>query len=259
MDIVGNAYAAVVALDPADGSVKWRFVAPNTAPIDVGPKVGPDGNIYGIHVRRSQQRSRLFRARPAGQPYLVQPGQPDYRRAYIHHEVRDHFRRRSPPRRNVVSPKRLHGVCTRSRSARAAQLWTYWDLQNTGATFPTMDPFNRVITAWPQTGLRAITADGVEDWIRVHPDQVNIERPAVDWLGNSYTGNASGVRLWSLDPAGNTRWIRPSEFPNGLDELGITPDDQIIVAGGSGGFGARASGAGATAPPMAPYSGRSNS
>jgi len=94
------------------------------------------------------------------------------------------------------------------------------------------------ITAWPQTGLRAITADGVEDWIRIHPDQVNIQRPA-DSLGNSYTGNASGVRLWSLDPAGNTRWIRPSEFPNGLDELGITHDDQIIVAGGSAGLGAR--------------------
>ena len=238
MDIVGNAYAAVVALDPADGSVKWRFVAPNTAPIDVGPNVGPDGNIYGVQSVAPNNGLGSFALDPQGNLIWSNPGNPTIGAltSITKSEI-------------TFGVDRLHAGTWFLRSGypvlytfslAGSQLWTSWDLQNTGATFPTMDPFNRVITAWPQTGLRAITADGVEDWIRIHPDQVNIERPAVDSLGNSYTGSASGVRLWSLDPAGNTRWIRPPEFPNGLDELGITPDDQIIVAGGGGGFGARA-------------------
>jgi len=76
MDIVGNAYAAVVALDPADGSVKWRFVAPNTAPIDVGPNVGPDGNIYGVQSVAPNNGLGSFALDPQGNLIWSNPGNP---------------------------------------------------------------------------------------------------------------------------------------------------------------------------------------
>jgi outer membrane protein assembly factor BamB len=234
MDVVGDAYAAVVALDPDDGSVLWRFVAPNTGPIDVGPNVGPDGRIYGVQTVVPNAGLGAFALEPEdGQLAWSEAGDPpfDGLSSLTNSEI-------------VFGADRLYAGAWFLRSGSPViyafaldgeQVWTSWELQHTATAFPVVDPFDRVITRWGQTGLRALTPDGEEAWVRIHPDQVNVERPAVDSVGNSYTGNASSVRLWSVDPDGETRWIRPSEFPDGLDELGVTPDDRLLVAGGSAG------------------------
>jgi hypothetical protein len=235
MDIVDDAYAAVVALNPEDGSVKWRFIAPNTDNIDAGPSVGPDGKVYGIQEVGEGEGLGAFALDPNGNLVWSNPGDPvlDYIFSYTtNSEIK-------------FGADRLHvGVDLVGSNALAlwtfslagAPLWTSHEIEQPLVTFPVMDPFNRVITIWGLIGLHSLTPDGQEDWFAVHPDGVVVQRPAVDSLGNSYTGNATSVRLWSLDADGGTRWVLPSDFPNGVFRLGVTPDDRVIVADGTGGI-----------------------
>ena len=228
----------VVALSP-DGTILWEFNGPNTqfgAPMACGPNVGLDGNIYAVQDTSTDPVEGLgaFSLDPAGKLRWSNLGSP----MLIDYTASNMAAKFGPDRvfvgyEDVDSPHTPTWVFTLDGD----QLWFSGQLPSFGGNPPLLDPFGRLILRRGQTGVRAITPDGVQDWFRYHPGQPNfLQRPAVDSLGNIYTGDLVGIELWSLDPQGNTRWVLPSTPDSGIGEaLGVAPGDEVLVVhGGSG-------------------------
>ena len=85
-----------------------------------------------------------------------------------------------------------------------------------------------------------INEDGSVAWQQFHPGNPNVmEMATVDMNGNVFIPDWLGVEMWSLDSAGNTRWVLGTEtdlFSNGV---GISPDNEVLVNTGAEGFDAR--------------------
>ncbi len=234
---IGHAQSAsrtIVALDP-DGSTKWSFTPPQPGGLLSGPNVGPDGNIYAVQEALDSGGFGAFSLDPDGNLRWSNQGDP-----IIHSDPGDNGAVAFADDRVYV------GVVTDADTSPVLwtfdfdgdQLWTTWPFQPTsGGNHPVVDPFGRVAFRWGQTGMRVLSVDGEEEWITLHPNGASATvRPGVDSAGNIYSGDFIGVELWSLDPDGSTRWVQPSSGEL-LSQLGVSPDDEVIVAGGSVGFG----------------------
>ncbi len=231
--------ALVIALNP-DGTLRWRFFAQPGSRLDlVGPNVGPDGNIYGVQGHVDGGGLGVFSLDPEGRLVWSNPGEPPI-------GALDSFNTRSDI---VFGVDRLHAGVVGLRSGgnpfidtyslEGERLWSTRDVQIHTTSFPVMDPQHRVICTWGQTGMRAFAAGGKEEWVTLHPSGASVvKRPAVDAAGAIYSGDFISVDLWALNPDGTVRWVAPREFPHTLGELGISPDGRVLVAQGTGGFGA---------------------
>jgi outer membrane protein assembly factor BamB len=231
VDFVGNDYAAVIALNPVDGSVRWRFFPPAVGDLIAGPNVGPDGNIYGVQDTTFGGIG-AFALDPQGNLLWSNPGQPRLSFAEI-----------ITTSKIVFGSDRLHFGIVRARSGGnpviytfllgGAQRWTSDAFDVHVTTFPEVDPFDRVILGWGQTGLRAIAPAGNEQWFTLHPNGASlVVRPAIASDGTIYSGDFIGVELWALDPAGNTIYARPRGPLDSLSFIDIAPDDSVLVTGG---------------------------
>ncbi len=228
----------VVALSP-QGEILWQFDGPDTmfgAPLAAGPNLGPDGNIYAVQDTSIEPVEGLgafsldskgnLRWSNLGDPLLV-----DFTASNM--AVKFGPDRLFAGYEDVDSPHTPVWVFTLA----GAQLWFSGDLPSFGGNPPVVDPVGRLILRQGQTGMRAISPDGVVEWFRYHPGQPNfLRRPAVDSLGNVYTGDLVGIDLWSLDTDGTTRWVLPATAGSGLGEgVGVSPDDAVIVVNGGSG------------------------
>lgn len=220
----------VVALDPADGAVRWRFVPPNPHRLAAGPNVGPDGNIYAVQGDFAKVGTLgAFSLTPEGDLRWSNRGNPALTGDTIITLSEVEF-----------GADRLHFGFYRTRSGSPVlytfdlegnQLWTTSDLRPPARTFPVMDPMNRVISSWGQTGVRAFSPSGTQEWFAVHPSGAQlIIRPTVDGAGIIYAADWLGVILWAINPDGSTRWVAPDKYPNGVNQIGVSPDDRVLVA-----------------------------
>ncbi|HZW10756.1 MAG TPA: GC-type dockerin domain-anchored protein, partial [Phycisphaerales bacterium] len=236
LGVADDRYALVVALNP-DGSTRWKFKSPNDARIDlVGPNVGPDGNIYALQGDVDEGGLGAFALDPQGNLLWSNPGDPaiDPLRAFT--SVSD----------IVFGVDRIHagliGIGSGAPSIYTftldgRQVWTTFELPVHTTSFPVVDPAQRVVCSWGQTGMQAISADGEVEWVTLHPNHAQlVRRPAIDAAGVIYSGDFIGVDLWALDPDGSVRWVGPEESPNTLGALGISPDGEVLVAQGHGGM-----------------------
>ncbi len=233
MGIVQDQYALIVALNP-DGSTKWQYVSPVCGSLVTGPNVGPDGNTYGMQSPAPFNGLGVFALDPAGNLLWSDPSDlsPD--------SPADTFFCTS----NIVfETDRLHtgyiaigGFVNPSLhrfSLDGDLLWRTLDASPHTTSLPVVDPTDRLVCTWGQTGMRALSPDGREEWFALHPNGASlVERPAIDSKGVIFTGEFVGVELWAINPDGTTRWVRAPEA-DFLSDVAVSPDDQTIVAGGS--------------------------
>jgi outer membrane protein assembly factor BamB len=227
-----NEYVAVVALNP-DGAVRWRFIPPTPGDLIIGPNVGPDGNIYAVQDTFFGGLG-AFALDPDGNLIWSNRGEFPLDGADL------------ITTSNVVfGTDRLHFGIVRVRSGGnpviytfsldGEQLWTSEIFDVHVTTFPVVDPFDRVILTWGQTGLRAASPAGEEVWFTLHPNGASlVVRPTVASDGTIYSGDFIGVELWALTSAGETVFVRPRGGRiDSLTVINISPDDSILVTGGA--------------------------
>ena len=225
----------IVAIDP-DGRTRWSFVLTEPLDIAAGPGVGPDGKIYAFQENVARGGLGAFALDADGNLVWSADGDPPIQpvTALSNSEI-------------VFGPNRLHAGVVGLRSGGSPtlygfdldgdQIWTSRDLDVQTIDFPVIDPTNRVITTWGQTGVRALSPDGQQEWFAIHPSGASVLlRPAIGASGVIYTGDFIGLNLWAVNPDGTTRWVRPRE-PGTLVGLAVSPDERVLVAFGNGGFG----------------------
>jgi len=230
----GGGADLVAALDP-DGSIRWTL--PNGAPglsLLAGPSVGPDGNVYAVQDSNTGGAG-------LGQFSLDPDGNLRFSQVQFLSFVGGNSEITFGPDRFYASwettasgPSTVHAFDTSDGDL----LWDAGDVGVANAGYPVLDPFGRLMLAWGQVGIVAVTADGEPVWISEQPgDHTNVLlQPAVGASGTLYTGDWLGVQLWALDPDGQTIWSAP-DISHFLHRLQVTPDESSIVALGAEGFG----------------------
>jgi hypothetical protein len=231
----------IIRAHDRDGNIIWRFIPSEPGQVIAGPNVGPDGNIYAVQEIRAGDGIGLFALAPDGTLLWSNEGDPVLGPvdSITNNEI-------------IFSDDRLYFSIIRLRSGGSGVTYSFdldgnqqWhtgtgDLHLPFYRFPRLDPFGRVIGARGQTGAMAINEDGSVAWQKFHPGSPNvIEMPAVDSFGNSYFHDWLGIELWSLDPAGSTRWVLGSEQSLFTIGLGISPDNLVLVHTGVEDFAAQ--------------------
>jgi hypothetical protein len=220
------------ALNP-DGSMRWEFVPPASWDLVAGPNVGPDGNIYASQEWVSDGGLGFFSLDPEGNLLWSNRGDPPL----------DPNLQPTAISEIVFASDRFYASAWFLRSGQPTtyafslggdQIWYSGtsDLDTLFHSFPRVDPQERAIGVWGQTGIIALLPDGETDWVSLHPDPNSLQIPAIDPAGNIYTGDLIGVDRWSLTPEGNTRWFAGQADNGGLTNLGVTPDGSVVVATG---------------------------
>ncbi len=219
----------------SDGTVRWNL--PNTfgLPLLAGPNVGPDGNIYAVqdssggvgglgHFSLDPQGELRFSEVQffsfAGGNSEITFGDGQW---YGSWEF------------NASGPATVHTFDMDSGNV----LWTASDIGVSANGYPVLDATGRLLLAWGQIGVVAVSPDAEDEWISIHPSTTGTNvllQPTVGASGIVYTGDWLGVELWALDPGGNTVWIAP-DIGHMLQDLAVTPDESLIIADGSATFG----------------------
>ena len=231
----------IIRAHDRDGNIIWTFTSPQPGRLFAGPNVGPDGNIYAVQEVRGGSGIGLFALSPSGNLLWSNLGDPVLGTVDGDISINE----------IIFSEDRLYFSIIRQRSGGSGVTYSFdlvgnqqWhtgtgDLHLPFYRFPRLDPFGRVIGARGQTGAMAINEDGSVAWQKFHPGSPNvIEMPAVDSFGNSYFHDWLGIEMWSLDPAGNTRWVTGFESNLFTIGVGISPDDQVLVHTGVEDFAA---------------------
>lgn len=231
---LGEGPEIIRALNP-DGTLLWEFVPPVSWELMAGPNVGPDGNIYASQGNVGDGGLGFFSLDPQGELRWSNPGDPPLDGLYGPEVNSSEVVFASD--RFYAGAQHLRGghPTTWALSLDGEQIWFTGtnDLDVLFHTFPRVDPQERAVGMWGQTGIITLLPDGETDWIRLHPDPNLLLIPAIDSTGNIYTGDLIGVDLWSLTPEGMTRWVgQPDEI---LSNLGVDPGGSVIVASGNDG------------------------
>jgi outer membrane protein assembly factor BamB len=233
MGVVDDMYSLVVALNP-DGSIKWQYLPPEAAVLITGPNVGQDGNIYGLLEMWDDNSNHAFSLDPKGNLRWMTAGDlPVWPTNNFNgtSDVKfgDDFMITGHIKIGYTHPT-LHAF-----SIDGDFLWSTASLNPATTSMPAIDSDNRVICTWGQTGIRALAANGQQEWFTLHPDGANfLQRPAVDSNGVIYIGDFIGVDLWALNPDGSSRWVLPTTDEI-MAELTVTPDDQFLIVRGNSG------------------------
>ena len=233
----------IIRAHDRNGNILWRFIPPEPGRIFAGPNIGPDGNIYAAQEIRGDDGIGLFALSPQGNLLWSNPGDPIL--GTVDGDISNN--------EIIFSDDRLYFSIIRQRSGGSGVTYSF-DLNgnqhwHTGTSdlhlpfygFPRVDPFGRVVGPRGQTGVMTINEDGSVAWQQFHPGNPNVmDMATVDTNGNVFIPDWLGVEMWSLDSAGNTRWVLGTEadlFSNGV---GISPDNEVLVNTGAEGFEARA-------------------
>ena len=231
--VVDDMYTVVVALNP-DGSIKWQYIPPEHQFLTVGPNVGPDGNIYGLLEKWADNSNFAFSLNPNGiLRWMTHGDLPVWATNEFvttsDVEFGDDFMVAGHIKVDFTNPT-LHAF-----SLDGQVLWGAASANPGTHTMPIVDPQNRTLCSWGQTGIQAISSEGNQQWFTLHPDGANLlQRPTVDSQGNIYVADFIGVDLWALNPDGSTRWVIPSTSEI-TSNIAVSPDDQFLIVAGNGG------------------------
>lgn len=226
---------SVFAVNP-DGTVRWEFTPPYTGytlRLLAGPNVGPDGNIYAAENVINGLGLGFFSLDANGNLRWSNQGDPNVSGLTDGDDV-------------VFGDGRLFGGIHFLRSGPwltsyafdlgGSQLWFGGFLPRyfEPTSAPRMLLDGRIAYRAGAGSLAAVNQDGFANWIVPHPDGAQqLVTPVVGPDGSIYAGDAFGVQLWSTDPDGTTRWVLGQELYDSLASLGVSPDNRVLVVGGS--------------------------
>jgi len=229
---------SISAVNP-DGTIKWVYRPPDRLPWAAGPNVGPDGNIYTMQETLSDGRGLgAFAVNAGGQLLWSNRGDPNPGIADLVADSQVVF----GTNRLFAGNEGLQGsgVTTWAFRVDGKQEWYSGPggLDIPAISFPIMMKDGRIVFSTTQGGggLMAVQQDGTVDWMKTHPQNGSTIAIAVGSDGSIYTGSYGGIKLWSVNPNGSTRWAQNPSTGH-LDGLFISPDNQVLVATGDGGFG----------------------
>jgi hypothetical protein len=220
----------VKAINP-DGSLRWQVESAVGLNLLAGPSVGPDGNIYAVQDTTSGEGLGQFAVDPDGnvvfsvvQFFSFAGGNSEITfgdgRFFASWEV------------NSSGPLAIHAF-----DLDGDLLWDGGDVGVSANGLPILDSLGRLMLSWAGAGTVAVTPDGTYDWIATHPGGSNsILQPTMGASGTAYAGRWLGVQLWAFDADGNTLWVS-ADTADHLHRIRVAPDEFIIVAMGTKGFG----------------------
>ena len=227
----------VTALNP-DGSIKWQFDNPRPGlDLAAGPNVGPDGNIYAAQDTDSDPDALgVFALDPNGNllwstgmeyPMISLRG-PSYTDILF-----------ADDRMYITIYRRLSRPPTiRTYDFDGDLLWYTGDLAYAVGGSPKIHPNGNLIVNWAQVGMQSISPDGDLLWIREHPgDGQLLLSPDIGADGTVYVADWSGPDFWAFDGGGDTLWLGPQPGYDQILGIGISPDQNQLIVGGSATFG----------------------
>ncbi len=227
--IVGTSMT-VYALYP-DGTDRWTFTFdgnPGSEEIEVGPSVGPDGNIYCVSSHDGQGVGLgAFSLTPEGEFRWSDEGEPNLNLLNAHTGGRIHF-----TSERLIFPFRYthdSGPSVFGYDFDGDQT-LFVDFTCTGA--PRTDPLNRLLIS-SACGIEALEQDGNESFWTVQFGAVNLP-PAVGDDATLYSGSWLGV-VNSINPDGSIGWTS-SDADLAEIMLAVRQDVGRLIYSG-GGFG----------------------
>lgn len=231
----GTAFVAgqpqgVIAVNP-DGSTQWTFTFSDGNDILVGPNVGPDGNIYGVQDTLFGG-SGAFALDQDGNLLWTNPGPwsttgSSYKVLFADDRFFASYQADASGAPSI-----------RAYEYSGNQLWNSSDLGQVMGSYPELDPSGRLILGWGLIGEQAWFQDGTIDWIYDPPGSLgNVVQPTVGPDGVIYNGTWLGGDLFAVNPDGTTRWLLENGISGFLGALAVTPDNAVLIDGGSPGFG----------------------
>ncbi len=215
-----------------DGTLRWERISTPGNNLLAGPSVGPDGNIYAVQDTTSGEGLGVFALDPdnnvlfsnvqffsfAGGNSEITFG-PD--RFYASWQF------------NASGPLAFHAF----DAGNGNLLWDGGDVGVSANGLPILDSIGRLMLGHAGSGVVAVTPDGDPDWVATHPGGSNsVLQPSMGASGTGYAGKWLGVGLWAFDANGDTVWLAP-ESSDMLHRLAVAPDESILVAIGTSGFG----------------------
>ena len=231
----GGAQGTLVWAVNPDGTVQW--IIPNNSghTLLAGPNIGPDGNLYAV------QDANLELTEGLGQFSLDSGGNVRFSQRQFWSNAGGNSEITFGEGQwygswefNPSGPSTIHVFDMDNGNL----LWDAGDVGVSALGYPVVDSLGRLLLSRAGSGIVAVTPDGQPDWIVDYPYASNVVlQPVVGASGIAYAGEFFNVGLWALDPGGNTVWLAP-EIPNSnLLRLSVSPDETILLAAGSGGFG----------------------
>ncbi len=222
----------VWAVNP-DGSTRWVLPSSVSQPLLAGPNIGPDGNIYAVQDSGSGGEG-------LGQFSL----DPDRNLRFSQVQF---FSFAGGNSEITFGDGQWYGSWEFNAGASATIhvfdmnngnfLWGAGDVGVSAMGYPILDSLGRLMLSWVGAGTIAVTPDANYDWITTHPGGSNsVLQPTMGASGTAYSGKWLGVQLWAFDSQGNTLWVGP-DTSNMLHRVTVSPDESLIVANGSAGFG----------------------
>jgi len=219
----------VVAVNP-DGTVRWSFTPASGYNLMVGPGVGPDGNIYatansnlgGIGTFALDSDGNLLWSNPGPGANTINRHEIDFShdRFYISYNGQT-----GPP--SIVAYDYSGNV-----------IWDSHQLGQTMGSDPELDANGRLILAWGLIGVQAWTPEGTIEWTYEPPGSLgNVVAPAVGPDGVIYDGTWLGGDLFAVNPDGTTKWLLSDQVEGFLWNMGVSPDNEVLVDGGAPNFG----------------------
>jgi outer membrane protein assembly factor BamB len=229
--IVTGTDSSVVALNQ-DGTTKWTFtfdISETNTHIEVGPSVGPDGNIYAVTgIGGSADGLGAFSLTPDGDLRWNDPGNPAL--APINSSTGGPVfftqERMIFPFRIVGSGANLvYGFDFDGNQT------LYVDFTCTG--IPRTDPLNRLLIA-SACGIEAIEQDGNESYWTVQFGAVNLA-PAIGADATSYAAQWFGD-VNAINPDGSIQWTSGTAT-DAFRFLAVRQDVGRLVYSGAVNFG----------------------
>jgi hypothetical protein len=219
----------VMAINP-DGTVRWSYAFSSGFNLMTGPGVGPDGNIYATSNTNAGGPG-TFALDPDGNLLWTSPG--PGANTINHHEID------FSPDRFFVSYNGQGGPPTIIAYDYSGNvLWNSDDLGQTMGSAPELDPAGRLVLAWGLIGVQVWSPDADVEWIYDPPGPMgNVVVPAVGPDGVIYDGTWLGGDLFAINPDGTTKWLLEDEIVGFLWNMGVSPDNAVLVDGGAPDFG----------------------
>ncbi len=210
-----------------DGSVRWTFTYDSgdlQGLIEVGPEVGPDGNIYGATRRENGAGLGAFSLTPGGELRWANGGDPELITINCFVTTRLAFTDATFyfPWEVTCSPlPQVYGF-----ALGGAQITHFIQ-----ASYPRSDFLGRVLYFNGGTFGDLTAIDAISGEVAWTADAHHY--PVVDSQSNVYSSlQDADLHVVSYDPDGSTRWVS-AEAGHVYKMLAVNPDDASVLYAGS--------------------------
>jgi outer membrane protein assembly factor BamB len=222
---------AIYALDPSDGSVVWTFSYPSnglSSYIEVGPSIGPDGNIYAVTSINNGYGLGAFSLTPQGDLRWNDEGDPILGLINSHTGGPVYFTQDRLIFPFAVVTNGAHDVYGYDFNGNQTLIVDF-----TCLGIPRTDPLNRLLLA-SACGVEALEQDGNEIYWRVQFGAVNLA-PAIGADATAYSGSYFGD-VNAINPDGTIKWTSTTaDFAQRL--IAVRQDVERLVYSGAENYG----------------------